>query len=90
MYSPYKVIVKVYSNSEDYVVISGYGKAQDKNIWADTAKRLLKEKLNLEPKFITSAGLGPRESVDDVPSDVKEGWPNTLKTIPVYLYTYTK
>lgn len=83
-------MIKVYSETNDYVVITGYGKPEDKNIWADTAKRLLKEKLGLQPDYIQSDGMGIRESVDDVPSNVKEGWPETFKTIPVFLYTYFK
>lgn len=89
MYYPYKVVVIVYLDSDHEETVEGFGIKEDRYIWANTAKRLVREKLNFEPGYLTALE-DERIPVESVSPEIRKTWPLGLKTIPVYKYSYHK
>lgn len=82
MYYPYKVIVQVGS-----AVYEGFGKKEDNSEMPRTAKRILLEQANIKVRFVKYVGPIGSMPIEDVPEDIKQGWPKGLKTINVFHYS---
>lgn len=88
MYYPYKVVLNVYSSPDKYVSYEDFGRKEDLNNWAFTAKRILSQNLGITADFVKFVSYEHTMSVELVPLEIKEGWPVNLKTIPVFTYSF--
>ena len=86
VFLPYKVLVYFYDCGK-CTVLEGFGEKEDSYIWADTAKRLIKEHCGFVPDFVISKDM-LTISLDDVPDRIKSSWNCNIKSIPCYVYEF--
>jgi hypothetical protein len=85
MTKPYMVKIICTKDGEE-TEITGFGREIDDNVWANTAKRLVKRRFGVFPKDLKNTDL---ETITFEGSKDKVGYDLKVKTIPCYVYTCT-